>query len=163
MSKMVVFLIKDKINYEKSLLISKKIILYCLKNDLGSIFNFLGYSENLIIEANPTLYFSISDDFLQLNSEYLNTEKIECIEEEKGKREIYKNFSFLDEIYNILIDFKLGDISLILSSDGSTEKMSDFKSINSDSRKIVEIIYNSIIESKDKYAYDIPNIIINFK
>ena len=84
-------------------MISNKIISFCLDKNIGAIFNFLGYGESLIHEANPTLYFSISDDFLQLNSEYLTTSEIENIECEKGKKEFYDNFSLLDEIYNVLI------------------------------------------------------------
>ncbi len=161
MSKLVVFLIKDKADYEKSVILSKKIISYCLSKNLGVTFNFLGYSQELIHQLNPTLYFSISDDFLQLNSEYLNTSKIVHIEEDIGKKIFCDNFSFFDEIYSILVDLKFNNISLLISSDGSAEKIEDFKVINSESKPITEAIYESIINNKETYAYDFPDIIVN--
>lgn len=161
MSNLVTFLIKDEINYEKSTFISNEIVSFCLRKNLGAIFNFLGYYENLIHETKPNLYFSISDDFLQLNSEYLSTSEIQQIETEKGKKEFYKKFSFLDEIYEILIKFKLKNISLIILTDGSINTISELEVVNSD-KKITEITYNLIIDNPEKYGYDFPNVIINF-
>lgn len=86
MSSILVFSIRDKIEYENSVKISKKLISYCLSKNLGIIFNFLGYDENLIRSLQSTFYFSISDDFLQLNSEFLTTSDIMGIENEKGKK-----------------------------------------------------------------------------
>lgn len=160
MSKMLAFLIKDKINYETSVSLSKKLVLYCLEKNYGVIFNFLGYSQNLINEFSPSLYFSISDDFLQLNSEFLTTSYIERIEEQEGKKEFCKNFSILDDIYSILQSYKIGDIKLLISTD--SEEINDFISANCDSRKVAEVIYDAIISNAAIYAYDFPNMIINF-
>lgn len=162
MSNIVVFLTKDKLSYEKSLKISNRIVSFCLNKNLGAIFNFLGYSETLIQEVDPTLYFSISDDFLQLNSEYLSTSEIKDIERDNGKKEFYEKFSFFDEIYNILVEFELRNISLIISSDGSAEKISDFEIVASKSRTITEILYNTIINNYERYGYGFPTIVINF-
>ena len=162
MSNLVVFLIKDKLSYEKSLMLSNKIISFCLDKNIGAIFNFLGYSETLIRETNPNLYFSISDDFLQLNSEYLSTAEIENIESDSGKKEFYEKFSFFDEIYNILVEFELKNMSLVISSDGSVEKISDLEIVDSKSRTITEILYKNIIDNHAKYGYDFTDIVINF-
>lgn len=162
MSNIVVFLVKDKLSYEKSLMISNKIVSFCLNKNVGAIFNFLGYRETLIHEADPTLYFSISDDFLQLNSEYLSTAEIENIECDNGKKEFYEKFSFLDEIHNVLVEFELKNISLIISSDGSIEKISDLEIVASKTRTITEILYNIIVDNHEKYGCDFPDIVINF-
>ena len=162
MSNIVVFIIKDKLSYDKSFMISNKIVSLCLNKNVGAIFNFLGYYETLIHEMDPSLYFSISDDFLQLNSEYLSTSEIENIECDNGKKEFYEKFSFLDEIYNVLVEFELRNISLIISSDGSIEKICDLEIVASKSRAITEILYNIIIDNHEKYGYDFPDIIINF-
>lgn len=159
MSKMLAFLIKEKINYETSILLSKKLVLHCLEKNYGVIFNFLGYSQKLIKEFSPSLYFSISDDFLQLNSEFLTTSYIECIEDKEGKKEFCENFSILDDIYSILQSYKIGNIKLLISTD--SEEINDFISVNCDSRKVTEIIYDAIISNADMYAYDFPNMIIN--
>ena len=96
------------------------------KKNLGVIFNFLGYGENLIRELNPNFYFSISDDFFQLNSEYLNTTLIKEIDNGKGKKEFCKKFSFFDDISNIVNSFYIKNVSLLISCDGSVGLLEDF-------------------------------------
>ncbi len=57
MSTLLVYSIKDDINYEQSASLSKKLVSYCLDKNLGVIFNFLGYSEDLISQLDSNLYF----------------------------------------------------------------------------------------------------------
>lgn len=160
MSKMIVFLIKDEIGYEKSVLLSKRLISYCLDKNFGVMFNFLGYSHDLINKFTPSLYFSISDDFLQLNSEFLSTSNILYINEIEGKKEFCEKFSVLDDIYNILLNYKILNIKLLISSE--SKKINDFITVNCNSQKVTEIIYDSIISNAENYAYDFPDLIINF-
>lgn len=160
MSTLLVYSIKDNINYEELVNLSKKLVYYCLDKNLGVIFNFLGYSEDLINQLDSNLYFTISDDFLQLNCEYITTSRIENIEKEEGKWTFLSEFSVLDDIYNMLIAFGLKNISLLISCDGSVTTLEEFKVKKKGSLTITEILYKSIIEEKDMYAYDLPNIII---
>lgn len=74
----------------------------------------------------------------------------------------YDNFSFLDETYNVLVEFEIRNVSLILSSDGSVEKISDLDIVASKSRTITEILYNIIVDNRVKYGYGFPDIVINF-
>ena len=64
MSNVVLFYVKDNINYEDMNSISRKIVKYCLKKDLGVSFNFFGYCDEIVKELNPTMYFIVSDDFI---------------------------------------------------------------------------------------------------
>jgi len=150
----------DKIKYNDLVKISKQLISFCLNKNLGVIFNFLGYDEELINKLESNFYFSISDDFFQLNSEYLNTSDIEVVESDEGKQTFYKKFSFFDEIYNILIESGINNISLLISCGGSSVELNNFKFKRKKEKSLVEILYETIIEEKDEYAYGFPEIII---
>ena len=93
MSNLVAFIIKDDLNYKTMDTLSRKIIKYCLNKKFGVLFNFLGYSQELINSLNPKLYFSLSDDFIQLNSEFLTTSNIEDIDSNHGKKLFLKQFA----------------------------------------------------------------------
>ncbi|MBQ3066983.1 MAG: hypothetical protein IJD18_03035 [Clostridia bacterium] len=162
MSNLVAFLVYDTMEYEEMVAVSKSITKYCLNKDIGAIFNFLGYSEKLITELNPNFYFSISDDFLQLNSEWLSTSSIENIAEEEGKVEFCNKFSFLEDICAILDGYGLQCVKLLVSSSG-TESIEDFLLVDAGLEPITNLLYKSVIENHATYAYGFPDIIINLK
>lgn len=62
MSNLVALIIKDDLDYKAMDTLSRKIIKYCLNKKFGVLFNFLGYSQELINSLNPKFYFSLSDD-----------------------------------------------------------------------------------------------------
>lgn len=78
----------------------------------------------------------------------------------KKVKNFFDKFSFLDEIYDMLINFGIKKISLMISCDGSVDKIDDFEIQNKNGRAIVEILYECIMNTKEKYAYDFPNVII---
>ena len=159
MSSLVLFSINDKIKYKETIQLSKQLISYCLNKNLGVIFNFFGYSESLINQLHPNLYFCVSDDFVQLNSEFLSTSEIVHFKSIEGEKAFYEKFHFLDEVLNILIDFGLKEVNLIISCD-ECENIDNFLKIKKDSKSIVEILYESILSEKDKHAYGFPNVMI---
>lgn len=158
------FSIRDEIDYTKQVALSKLLINYCLSNGKGVIFNFLGYSENLLSELQPNFYFSVSDDFIQLNSEYMTTADINNIEKAVGREEFKKKFIFLDDIFDILVNFGLINFSLIVACDGSDDDVNSFDivSTNTTPRLITDILYAHVINNSSSYCYDFSNIIINY-
>lgn len=159
MSALVAFVIKDDIKYEKLVELSKDLISYSLKNNIGVIFNFLGYAEELMRSLNAGLYFSVSDDFLQLNSEFLTVSEINDLESEQGKHYFYEKFTFLDNIYKRLIEFGCKKIEFIISCNGNPECITDeFLIKDKGGKAIVEILYDALIEVKDKFAYSFPEL-----
>ena len=161
MSNLMIFAIKDNLKYDQSVLLSKKIISYCLNKNLGAIFNFLGYCDELIDQLGATMYFSISDDFIQLNSEYLSTSNINHIKQDSGKQKFIDKFSFLNEICDILCNFGLTKICVLISPDGGVHSIDDLKAVDKNTELLTDVLYQGILESHDKYAYDFPNMIIN--
>ena len=57
MSSLVMFSIQDEIDYSNEVKLSELLVNYCLLNNKGVIFNFLGYSEDFIRELHPNFYF----------------------------------------------------------------------------------------------------------
>ena len=161
MSNMVLFFIEDDMDYEKMKHLSKKIIRYCLKKDVGVVFNFLGYGQDLIESIDPKFYFSVSDDFIQLNSEFLTTSDIRSIENDYGKKIFVERFSLFDDIYEILCDSNIKKSKLLISADGSTNSLEEFIVKKIANGSIAETLYESVIEKKDEYAYDFPNILLD--
>ena len=160
MSNLIIFSINEKPNHKKLVTLSKKLIKYCLTKDLGIIFNFLGYSHKLITQLTPSFYFSISDDFLQLNSEYLTTSNIKNIEKTSGKKFFNNKFSFLDDVYNILKNFGIKNITLLISRDDTINDIKEFKRVVKNNRPIVDILYEDIINRQHEYGYDFTDLII---
>lgn len=162
MSNLVAFIIKDDLDYKAMDTLSRKIIKYCLNKRFGVMFNFLGYSQELINSLNPKFYFSLSDDFIQLNSEFLTTSNIEDIDSYHGKKLFLKHFAIFDDIFAILLnDFGLKKISLLISVDGSADNLEDYSIININSNAVAETLYKSILAMKEDFAYDFPDIVIN--
>lgn len=163
MSNVVLFYVKDNINYEDMNSISRKIVKYCLKKDLGVSFNFFGYCDEIVKELNPTMYFIVSDDFIQLNSEFLTTSNIFNIKAESGKIIFSKRFRFFNEIFKIFINNNLKDFGLLIMTDGSSESINDCEVKKVHSANITETLFGSIIENKDRFAYDFPNLLIKYE
>ena len=162
MSNLVAFIIKDDLNYKTMDTLSRKIIKYCLNKKFGVLFNFLGYSQELINSLNPKLYFSLSDDFIQLNSEFLTTSNIEDIDSNHGKKLFLKQFAIFDDIFAILLnDFGLKRMSLLIYVDGSADNIEGYSIININSNAVAETLYESVLAMKEDFAYDFPDIVIN--
>lgn len=165
MSNLVMFSIQDEIDYFNKVRLSELLIDYCLLNKKGVIFNFLGYSEDFISELHPHFYFSVSDDFIQLNSEFMTTCDIENIQNAKGKEKFIEKFSFLSDIFQILVDFGLLNFSLVIACDGSDDDIEDFdtKYINETTSSLTDVLYDHIINMSHYYAYEFSNVIISYQ
>ena len=166
MSNLVLFYIKDNINYEAMDALSRKIVKYCLKNNLGASFNFFGYCDEEVKELNPTMYFILCEDFIQLNSEFLTTQNILNIQEKEGKDIFLKTFACFTEIFELLSKNNLKDFGLLIERSGicwPIKSINDCEIKKVHSTNITEILYNSIIENKDRFAYDFTNIHIKFE
>ena len=130
-----------------------------MKNDIGAIFNFEGYADGLIKEIDPMLYFEISDDFIQLNAEFLDTTDISFLSE-NAEKEFESKFYMFDGIYDILDKHNIEKIDLVISCDGSVDSLSDFIIVNKEDKKYSTLLYKAILDQKDKWAFEFPNIII---
>ena len=163
MSNTVMFYTKDNPSYKKIDIASREIIKYCLEKKLGVLFNFLGYCDDLIAEINTNFYFIVSDDFIQLNSEFLTISNIMDIDSVSGKKQFCENFYFFDDIYNLLKSFKFKNIGLIVISNNSSS-LESCKKKEIQSGRIVDCLYETIIKSKDeKHVYGFSNVSITFK
>lgn len=160
MSALVGFFIKDDVEYTKSCEISKTIINYCLENNKGAIFNFLGYSEPLISSMNSHFYFSLSDDFLQLNGEFLTTQNIASILSKQGREAFNKEFSCFDDLFNILQNYGLSNISLVITKEANVESIDEFIIIKKQNKRYVDLLYEDIVSRSNIFAYDFTTLLI---
>lgn len=157
MSSSVVFVIFDDIEHKSKILLSNKLIEYCLSNNLGIVFNSREVNYNAIKELNPSVYFSLADDFFSHCCDFLNTYNIDFLSE-NGREAFYKRFVFFDDIYKILVNFGLKKFCLMVSNQEAELDCFDVK--NKGSSSYVEILYDSILEEKDVWAYGFPIIMI---
>jgi len=90
----------------------------------------------------------------------MTTSDIECIETDCGKKRFIESFSIFDDIYKILINCNIRKIKLLISAGDSNDDLEDY-AIKSKCDSISDLLYNSIIEMKDDYAYDFPDLLID--
>lgn len=161
MSSTILFILKDKMEYKKIKELSIALVNHCVKIDKGiHFYPMYLYSDNSADYFNKFLNFSISDDFLSVNSEFLNVCDIMSIESDVGRKQFNEKFCFLDKIFDIILDFGCKKISLVVFQN----EVGDFNNYEKElkgSRSYCEILYNHIIRNKEKYAYSFSEIIIN--
>jgi len=73
MSNLILFGFNGHNDYDFLKKITNKLTRLALKNNKGIVFYFEGYGEDLINLLNFDFYFSVSDDFFQLNSNFVTT------------------------------------------------------------------------------------------
>lgn len=161
MSKSVIFFVCDDIKFEKMEVLSKELVLYCVKKNLGIIFNSLEWNTNFAEELNANFYFIITDNFFEHNCDFLTTKNILNINKKDGRHKFYNSFSFFDEIYNILINNSIKKFFLLISYESNEISIKEFTQIKKENKLYVEIIYSLLMKEKNKYAYDFPSILIS--
>ena len=83
------------------------------------------------------------------------------INQNNGKDNFYKSFSIFDEIYDILIDYSIKNISLLISNESNENSINEFNQIKKENKLYVEILYDLLIKENTKYGYDFPNVLIS--
>lgn len=157
MSASVVFAIFDDIDRKNKVVLTNKLIEYCISKNFGVIFNAREVNVNAIQELNPQLYFSLSDDFFSHCCDFLSTADIDFSSENR-KISFYNKYAFFDEIYNILVNFGVKRLCLMVANQEA--ELDCFNVKNKGTSSYVEILYNSILEEKDDYAYGFTIIMI---
>jgi len=160
MSNILLFSIKDNIDYFKMVKISNSLVKLCINHKKGVIFNFLGYDNDLINRINDNYYFSISDDFLQLNSEFLTVEDILFLDTNKGKEEFTKKFSILDEVCLLLKKNNINKYDLIISDQDAN--FSDYIIISKIKSLPTKFLYEYILTKKEN-AYSFDSVIFKLE
>ena len=163
MSNLAMFVIKQQegLDYLKLKKLSSDIVAFCLENDIGVIFNFEGYADKLIKEMDPWIYFEISDDFIQLNAEFLDTTDVDFMSE-NAYNDFNSKFYMFDCIFDVLRKYEVQNIDLVISCDGSAETLSDFIAINKNEDLYISTLYKAILDHKDVWAFEFPNLIIKY-
>lgn len=160
MSKTVAFFLHEDIKFEKLIELSNKLVSYCLNKKLGIIFNHLDWKTQFIKELDSNFYFIITDNFFEYNCDFLTAKNILDINQNNGKDNFYKSFSIFDEIYDILMDYSIKNISLLISNESNENSINEFNQIKKENKLYVEILYDLLIKENTKYGYDFPNVLI---
>lgn len=149
MSNLVTFIVPreegTKHDYSFYKNVSIQLIKIALKNNKGVIFNFEGYAQDLIDEFDSGFYFSLSDDFLQTNSNFASDFSI-CDFVTKEDRDKFKNvFHVFDDLANCLVQNKIFNFDLIIDLDGCEKSIDDFEIVHLFSTNISDAIYDTIL------------------
>jgi len=151
MSNLVLFTINDRLSYDQMLSLSNGLVELCLEKQKGVIFNFLGYEEDFIKKIDANFYFSISDDFLQLNSEFCDVCDILDLNSKEGKTKFVKKFSIFDEIYLFLIKNKVKNCKLYISD--QDYDLSEYKKVYY-TGTITDCLYDYILTTEaESYSF----------
>lgn len=159
MSNLVLIYLNKINNYDKMVAISNSLVKISLRHKKGIIFNFLGYDEILINQLDTNFYFSISDDFLQLNSNYCNVNDILDIESTMGKKKFKEKFAILDDVFVCLKKNNITNFSMLISEEFANKN--EFKIITENDIIPSNVLYKYIVTRKQD-SYSFGAIIINY-
>lgn len=148
--------------YKQYKKITDGLVRLSLKNDKGVIFNFLGYAEELIKSLGYKSYFSVSDDFFELNSEFLTTSDIEKNETRDGEKLFRRKFAVLDRIAHYLKENGIKEFDVLMDT-CCAEKAEDFTVLTCDGEDITGVLYDYVVAEKDSTALDFTSIIVRVK
>ena len=162
MSNILLFSFHPTCEYKQYKKITDGIVRLALKNDKGVIFNFLGYAEELIKSLGYKSYFSVSDDFFELNSEFLTTSDIEKIETQDGEKLFRRKFVVLDRIAHYLKENGIKEFDILIDT-CCAEKAEDFTVLTCDGEDITGVLYDYVVAEKDSSALDFTSIIVRVK
>ena len=139
---------------------AKKLVRYCLEYDnLAVFFNSFDYAESLIVEEHMRNFFLLSDSFLYKNCEFLEEvpyiDPFNLVESEKT---FVKKYGFFNDIFKIVFEHNVSEITVFLSVDGSVEHSCEFIPLYATSETFLHILFDSVITNADKFAYQIPSL-----
>ena len=162
MSNLVIFYFNNVYDYDYYKDLSEKIIKVALKNKRGVIFNFEGYAEELIKQLGDVFYFSVSDDFLQLNSEFI-TQEISLDSDEKNLKNKYsQSMKVFDEITLLLKKNGINKFDLLIDTN-EANSMSDFIIIDNSMVKISDTMYEYLTNNQNHYPFEWASVLIHSK
>lgn len=150
---------KSIIDYNHVKQLSDELVKLALTNDKGIIFEFLGYDEEFIKSLGDKFYFAVSDDFIQLNSEFMNLCKIDDIRSTSGKGQFLQEMKIFDDISALLCSYGISKFDLLISTDNS-DCLDDFKIISAKNDSISKVLYHHLLSNLCSNGYDFTDIII---
>ena len=156
-----IFLINIKeydFDYDLLNAFSNEIVDCALKHKIGIHFNELGYSRELIEENKMKCYFFLSDSFLHCNASFLDMTEFAYLNMFDFKKRFFERFSFLDEMMAILKKYKIRNIELYASEDGSANYEKDFMQVTSNYHSVMEALFQAIYDASSEFAFEFPSI-----
>lgn len=135
--------------------LANDIIRYANNNGLGVFFNIRGYK--IITQAEMETYFILSNSFLYENgNELLSTQFINDFSNEvSSKLEFVAHFKFFEAILKLIFNYKVNIVEIYIDSCVGTN-IEDFDVYYANQNNFLDILYKSIINSANFYAYGFP-------
>ena len=162
MSNLVSYLIKNKSNYSFDKKLSNELVNLALICNKGIVFNFLGYDEELINQFDHCLYFSITDDFLQLNSEFASNLIIYDFETKKGIMMFEKDFSIFDMVADHLYKNNIKEFDVIISTNEGVSKENLYL-LTCNTTHLTKTMIDYLISNKDKNGFSFEDVLIQVR
>ena len=161
MSNLVIFYFDRAriVDYDHAKQLSDELVKLALANDKGVIFEFLGYDEEFIKSLGDKFYFAVSDDFIQLNSEFMNLCQIDDIGSPSGKETFLQEMKIFDDVSALLRSHGIDKFDLLISADNA-DCLDDFKIIYADNDCISQTLYRHLLDNLCSNGYDFTDIII---
>lgn len=138
MSNLFLINIIDTLEYESYKLLSNKLVKCALEYDLGVHFNHLEPDLELISAQKMKQFFIISNDFIQTNSENIDTWRIKFKDLNEFELKLKNSFCYLDKFIEVLFDY-VSHIVIYITNDNVLYD-SDFEEINVTKDNVVECI-----------------------
>lgn len=150
----------NSLNFDEFNDLAKKLVRYCLEcGNLAVFFNSFDYDKTLIVDEHMKNFFLLSDSFLYKNCEFLEEvpfiDPFNLVESERAFTEKY---DFFNDIFNIVFNYNVSEITVFLSIDGSVEHSYEFVPLSATPENFLHTLFDSVITNADKCAYQIPSL-----
>ena len=142
MSNLLLINIVEPIEYDKYRLLSNKLVKCALNNDLGVIFNPFMFDIDLTKQMKQ--YFIISDDFIQINSENIDTWRIKYDNINDFAIKLKNNLAYINEFIEILFNFT-NQTDIYISNDNVSCE-NDFEEIRISKENVVNYIVDRTLK-----------------
>ena len=67
------------------------------------------------------------------------------------------------DIFKIVFGFNVSEITIFMSCDGSADNSSDFKELYATPKNFLHLLFDSVINNAEKFAYQMPSLKITIK
>ena len=147
---------KKNTNYEELNNLTRRIVAFSLKNNIGVSFNSYDYYEKIITENEMENFFFISSSFLFKNCDLLYNSILDSNLVNK-KKIFLKKFKFLRKLIGILLKNKIQQVEIYVSG-SPVDKSSEFKEIKTQKKELLEVLFNEVCRFYSNNNYGFPSL-----
>ncbi len=151
-------------NFNKFNQLAKDLIKYSIEKDIAVFFNSFDYGNEIIKSADMQNFILVSDSFIYKNCGFLNTNFLEnVLDYNESEKQFVENFDFLNLINETIFKYKINEIEIFITADGSVNCIEDFEKIECKCNEYLKVLFKNIIIKANEYAYGFPTLKVSVK